>query len=44
LPGIVSVWDPVDGPAVGIPYVVFAGNVGTDASLTDAVRRFSPLA
>lgn len=43
-PGIVSVWDPVDGPAVGIPYVVFAGNVGTETSLTEAVGRFSPLA
>ena len=25
LPGIVSLWEPVDGPARGIPYVVFAG-------------------
>lgn len=37
LPGIVSVWEPVAGPARGIPYVVFAGNVGDDAGLVDAV-------
>ncbi len=41
LPGIVSLWEPMDGPARGIPYVVFAGNVGTDASLTDVVRTLS---
>ncbi|MFJ2608252.1 four-carbon acid sugar kinase family protein [Streptomyces sp. NPDC087425] len=35
LPGIVSLWEPVDGPAAGIPYVVFAGNVGDDDALTD---------
>lgn len=33
LPGIVSLWEPVEGPAAGIPYVVFAGNVGDDDSL-----------
>lgn len=38
LPGIVSLWSPVDGPAEGIPYVVFAGNVGDDRSLLDVVR------
>ncbi|MGO3885456.1 MAG: four-carbon acid sugar kinase family protein [Mycetocola sp.] len=38
LPGIVSLWEPVGGPASGIPYVVFAGNVGTDESLADVVR------
>jgi uncharacterized protein YgbK (DUF1537 family) len=37
LPGIVSVWEPVAGPARGIPYVVFAGNVGDDAGLLDAL-------
>jgi uncharacterized protein YgbK (DUF1537 family) len=37
LPGIVSLWEPVDGPARGIPYVVFAGNVGGDESLADVV-------
>ncbi len=40
LPGIVSLWEPVDGPAAGLPYVVFAGNVGTDDSLADVVERF----
>lgn len=37
LPGIVSLWEPIEGPAQGIPYVVFAGNVGDDASLADVV-------
>lgn len=37
LPGIVSLWEPVDGPAAGIPYVVFAGNVGDDAALAAVV-------
>lgn len=37
LPGIVSLWSAIDGPARGIPYVVFAGNVGTDESLADVV-------
>lgn len=38
LPGIVSLWEPVGGPARGIPYVVFAGNVGGDKSLADVVE------
>ncbi|TPQ15819.1 four-carbon acid sugar kinase family protein [Streptomyces sporangiiformans] len=37
LPGIVSLWQPVDGPAAGIPYIVFAGNVGDDDALADAL-------
>ncbi|MFG2022639.1 four-carbon acid sugar kinase family protein [Streptomyces sp. NPDC048825] len=37
LPGIVSLWQPVDGPAAGIPYIVFAGNVGGDNALADAL-------
>jgi len=37
LPGIVSLWEPVDGPATGVPYVVFAGNVGDDSSLAAVV-------
>ncbi|WP_043445251.1 four-carbon acid sugar kinase family protein [Arthrobacter sp. L77] len=37
LPGIVSLWQPADGPARSIPFVVFAGNVGTDDSLADVV-------
>lgn len=41
LPGIVSLWEPVDGPARGIPYVVFAGNVGDDDSLLEVVRTLS---
>ena len=41
LPGIVSLWEPMDGPALGIPYVVFAGNVGDDASLADVVEKLS---
>lgn len=41
LPGIVSLWRPVGGPAEGIPFVVFAGNVGDDRSLLDVVRVLS---
>ena len=41
LPGLVSLWRPVDGPAEGIPFVVFAGNVGDDRSLLDVVRVLS---
>ena len=37
LPGIVSLWEPVGGPARGIPYIVFAGNVGGPDSLADVV-------
>lgn len=43
-PGIVSVWEAADGLAAGIPYVVFAGNVGDDTSLTAAVARLSATA
>jgi uncharacterized protein YgbK (DUF1537 family) len=38
LPGIVSLWEPVSGPAKGIPYIVFAGNVGDDDALADVVE------
>lgn len=41
LPGIVSLWEPVEGPAQGIPYVVFAGNVGSRESLADVVDTLS---
>ncbi|MBE6478190.1 MAG: hypothetical protein E7Z97_09040 [Propionibacteriaceae bacterium] len=37
LPGIISLWEPVDGPARGIPYVVFPGNVGDEGSLADVI-------
>ena len=37
LPGIVSLWSGQDGPAAGIPYVVFAGNVGAADSLAAVV-------
>ncbi len=35
LPGAISVFRPVDAPpeAIGMPYVVFAGNVGDDGTL-----------
>ena len=38
-PGMVSVFRPIDAApqAVGVPYVVFAGNVGDDAALAQAV-------
>lgn len=41
LPGIVSLWEPQDGPAAGVPYIVFAGNVGDENSLTAVVRTFN---
>jgi uncharacterized protein YgbK (DUF1537 family) len=41
LPGIVSLWEPETGPAVGVPYVVFAGNVGDDDSLAHVVDTLS---
>lgn len=44
LPGIVSLWEPVDGPARGIPYIVFAGNVGDDDSLAAVVDTLSATA
>jgi uncharacterized protein YgbK (DUF1537 family) len=37
LPGIVSLWEPVAGPAKGIPFIVFAGNVGDDDALAAVV-------
>jgi len=37
LPGIVSLWEPVTGLARGIPYIVFAGNVGDDDALAAVV-------
>ncbi|MGN6743196.1 MAG: four-carbon acid sugar kinase family protein [Amnibacterium sp.] len=41
LPGIVSLWEPVEGPAAGLPYVVFAGNVGDDDALATVVERLT---
>ncbi|WP_143588253.1 four-carbon acid sugar kinase family protein [Tersicoccus sp. Bi-70] len=41
LPGIVSLWEPADGPARGVPYVVFAGNVGDDEALAVVVATLS---
>ena len=38
LPGIVSMWEPVSGPAQGIPYIVFAGNVGDDQALAAVAK------
>lgn len=38
LPGIVSLWEPVTGLAQGIPYIVFAGNVGDDNALVAVVN------
>jgi uncharacterized protein YgbK (DUF1537 family) len=42
LPGMVSVFRPVeaDERAVGVPYVVFAGNVGDEHTLAEIVDRF----
>lgn len=41
LAGIVSLWEPMEGPARGVPYVVFPGNVGGDSALTDVVAKLS---
>ncbi len=41
LPGIVSLWSGQDGPAAGIPFVVFAGNVGDNESLAHVVDKLS---
>jgi uncharacterized protein YgbK (DUF1537 family) len=42
LPGMVSVFEPIEASpeAVGIPYVVFAGNVGDENTLAEIVDRF----
>ncbi len=37
LPGIISLWEPVTGLAQGIPYIVFAGNVGDDDALAAVI-------
>ncbi|RTE49798.1 four-carbon acid sugar kinase family protein [Actinobaculum sp. 352] len=39
LPGIVSLWLAQDGPAAGVPYVVFPGNVGGDDSLAEVADK-----
>jgi len=44
LPGLVSLWEPVDGPAAGVPYVVFPGNVGDDDGLAQVVARLAAAA
>jgi uncharacterized protein YgbK (DUF1537 family) len=41
LPGIVSLWEPVDGPARGIPFIVFAGNVGGPTALAEVVEKLA---
>lgn len=41
LPGIVSLWTALEGPARGIPYIVFAGNVGDETSLATVVQKLS---
>lgn len=40
-PGIISLWQLGDGPAAGVPYIVFAGNVGNDESLADVAETLS---
>lgn len=41
LPGIVSLWSGENEPSRGIPYIVFAGNVGDETSLSAVVRKLS---
>ncbi len=36
-PASSRLWEPVTGPAQGIPYIVFAGNVGDDDALAAVV-------
>lgn len=45
-PGMISVLSPVAAPpeALGVPYVVFAGNVGDDATLAQVVAILNELA
>lgn len=40
-PGIISLWQLGDGPAAGVPYIVFAGNVGDDQSLVHVAHVLS---
>jgi len=44
LPGTVSLWLVQDGPAAGIPYVVFPGNVGDETALSTVVRTMNEAA
>jgi uncharacterized protein YgbK (DUF1537 family) len=41
LPGLVSLWRPEDGVAVGMPFVVFPGNVGDEFALAKVVEKLS---
>ena len=41
LPGLVSLWRPVDGIAVGMPFVVFPGNVGDEFALAEIIKKLS---
>jgi uncharacterized protein YgbK (DUF1537 family) len=41
LPGLVSLWQPAEGLAADIPYVVFPGNVGDDDALLAVVTKLS---
>jgi uncharacterized protein YgbK (DUF1537 family)/DNA-binding FadR family transcriptional regulator len=38
LPGIVSAWTPINGIAAGVPFIVFAGNVGGPDALAEVVK------
>lgn len=40
-PGIISLWELEDGPAAGVPYVVFPGNTGEDDDLSRVVGTLS---
>lgn len=41
LPGMVSLWEPDLSDVPGVPYVVFAGNVGSPEALADVVMTLS---
>jgi len=41
LEGIISLWTACSGPALGIPYIVFPGNVGDETALTRVVQKLT---
>ena len=41
LEGIISLWTACSGPALGIPYIVFPGNVGDETALTQVVQKLT---
>ncbi|WP_250544701.1 four-carbon acid sugar kinase family protein [Canibacter zhuwentaonis] len=44
LPGLVSLWVSASGVAANVPYIVFAGNVGDESSLSEVVAKLQDAA